>query len=52
MKVKRKAVERVRNMQPGKFKCQVLYMPTSAMDVRELSPITDWKKGKENETTR
>ena len=52
MEAKRKAVERLLNMQPGKFKYQVLYTPASTIDVRELIPITDWKIGKENETTR
>ena len=46
VEAKRKAVERLQGMQPGKFKYQVVYSSTPDVGVRELAPIMNWSKHK------
>lgn len=42
VEVKKKAVERLQEMQPDKFKYQVVYASPATVGVREIKPITDW----------
>ncbi len=46
VEAKRKAVERLQGMQPGKFKYQVVYSSTPDVEVRELAPVMNWSKRK------
>ena len=42
VEAKRKAVEQLRDMQPDKFRYNVVYTSTSTVGVKEMKPITDW----------
>lgn len=43
VETKRKAVERLQQMQSDKFKYHVVYASTNAIRATRTGPITDWK---------
>ena len=42
VEAKRKAVERLQNMQPDKFKYNVVYTQAAAISAEQIKPIADW----------
>lgn len=42
VEAKRKAVERLQNMQPDKFKYNVVYTQAAAIGAEQIKPIADW----------
>ena len=42
VEAKAKAVEKLRKMQPGKFKYHIVYTPSSEIDVSQMKLIMDW----------
>ena len=45
VEAKKKAVERLQNMQPDKFRYQIVYTASSTLDVKEIKPINYWIEG-------
>lgn len=43
VEAKRKAVDRLQQMQSDKFKYHVVYDSTNAISATRIGPITDWK---------
>ena len=42
VEAKKKAVERLRGIQPDKFKYSVMYTATNAIELTQIKPVTDW----------
>ena len=42
VEAKKKAVERLQKMQPGKFRYNVVYTTATSIGVEELQPVLDW----------
>ena len=44
VEVKRKAVERIQELQPDKFKYSIVYTPGDSISARGIKPVIDWIK--------
>ena len=42
VEAKKKAVERIQNLQPDKFKCNIVYASATTVTADKTKPITDW----------
>ncbi len=42
VEAKKKSVERLQNIQPDKFKYQIVYTPTATVSAETIKPIIDW----------
>lgn len=47
VEAKKKAVERLRAMQPDKFRYQVIYVSANVVEVEETRPLKDWLESRE-----
>ena len=46
-KAKKKAVERLQNIQPDRFKYQIIYTSTDQVEPNDIQPIMDWAESRQ-----